>query len=321
MQAAEDLTHDALLYYWENKHKLPADADVLGYILESVKNKCLNYLKHIQVEVEYSKNRTELHDWEIVTRIQTLEDESYSTIFSKDIMKIVMESLSELPEQTRHIFVLNRLEYKSRKEIAVTLGVSQQKVDYHINKANDHLRLKLKDYILRWQEVYDKNQSRPTTYAAHGYIFKNHILPGLGDIPLSELTVEQVGDFLEERKRFGGHRPESPEYPGLGEHTMRHIHRLLQQCLDQAMRDGLITENPARAFHYPKPKKVSANVLTPAEVEDYLDAAEWLDYLPIFLLALTAGLRQGELIVLKYSAATNVSNFPPLNSPLSCLSC
>ena len=102
---------------------------------------------------------------------------------------------------------------------------------------------------------------------------------------------------------------------------MRHIHRLLQQCLDQANRDGLIAENPARRFHYPKPKKVSANVLTPAEVEDYLDAAEWLDYLPIFLLALTAGLRQGELIVLKYSAATNVSNFPPLNSPLSCLSC
>ena len=40
----------------------------------------------------------------------------------------------------------------------------------------------LKDYILRWQEVYDKNQSRPTTYAAHGYLFKNHILPGLGEI-------------------------------------------------------------------------------------------------------------------------------------------
>ena len=159
----------------------------------------------------------------------------------------------------------------------------------------------LKEYILHWQEVYDKNQSRPTTYAAHGYIFKNHILPGLGDIPLSELTVEQVGDFLEERKRFGGHRPESPEYPGLGEHTMRHIHRLLQQCLDQAMRDGLITENPARAFHYPKPKKVSANVLTPAEVEDYLDAAERLGHLPMFLLALTAGLRQGELIALKWS--------------------
>ena len=134
----------------------------------------------------------------------------------------------------------------------------------------------LKEYILRWQEVCDKDQSRPTTYAAHGYLFKNHILPGLGEVQLSELTVEQVGDFLEERRRFGGHRPESPEYPGLGEHTMRHIHRLLQQCLDQAIRDGLIADNPARRFHYPKPKKVSANVLTPAEVEDYLDAAERL---------------------------------------------
>ena len=159
----------------------------------------------------------------------------------------------------------------------------------------------LKDYILRWQEVYDKNQSRPTTYAAHSYIFKNHILPGLGEIQLSELTVEQVGDFLEERRRFGGHRPESPEYPGLGEHTMRHIHRLLQQCLDQAIRDGLIADNPARKFHYPKPKKVSANVLTASEVEDYLDAAERLGHLPMFLLALTAGLRQGELIALKWS--------------------
>lgn len=159
----------------------------------------------------------------------------------------------------------------------------------------------LKDYILHWQEVYDKKQSRPTTYAAHGYLFKNHILPRLGEIPLEELTAEQVGDFLEERKRFGGHRPESPEYPGLGEHTMRHIHRLLQQCLDQAIRDGLITDNSARAFRYPRPKKVSANVLTPTEVEDYLDAAERLGYLPMFLLALTAGLRQGELIALKWS--------------------
>ena len=159
----------------------------------------------------------------------------------------------------------------------------------------------LREYVLHWQEAYDKTRSRPTTYAAHGYVFRNHILPGLGEIPLSELTVKQVGDFLEERRRFGGHRPERPEYPGLGEHTMRHIHRLLQQCLDQAIRDGLITDNPARAFHYPKPKKVSANVLTPAEAEDYLDAAERLGHLPMFLLALTAGLRQGELIALKWN--------------------
>lgn len=156
----------------------------------------------------------------------------------------------------------------------------------------------LREYISFWQETYDRHQSRPTTYAAHNYVFKNHILPGLGDTQLSELTSEMVREFLEERKHFGNHRPGSS---GLGEETMRHIHRLLQQCLDQAIRDGLMTDNPARAFHYSKPKKVSANVLTPLEIEDYLDAAERLGYLPMFLLALTVGLRQGELIALKWS--------------------
>ena len=156
----------------------------------------------------------------------------------------------------------------------------------------------LREYIIFWQETYDRYQSRSTTYAAHNYVFKNHILPGLGDVLLSELTSEMVGDFLEERRRFGNHRPGSS---GLGEETMRHIHRLLQQCLDQAIRDGLMSDNPARAFRYSKPKKVNANVLTPLEMEDYLNTAERLGHLPTFMLALTAGLRQGELIALKWS--------------------
>ena len=148
------------------------------------------------------------------------------------------------------------------------------------------------------QETYDKHQSRPTTYAAHNYVFKNHILPGLGDTQISELTSEMVGEFLEERKRFGNHRRSGF---GLGEETMRHIHRLLQQCLNQAIRDGLLTENPAKAFRYRKSTTVKANIMTPLEMEDYLDAAERLGYLPMFMLALTAGLRQGELIALKWS--------------------
>ena len=156
----------------------------------------------------------------------------------------------------------------------------------------------LREYIIFWQETYDRYQSRSTTYAAHNYVFKNHILPGLGDVLLSELTSEMVGDFLEERRRFGNHRPGSS---GLGEETMRHIHRLLQQCLDQAIRDGLMSDNPARAFRYSKPKKVNANVLTPLEMEDYLNTAERLGHLPMFMLGLTAGLRQGELIALKWS--------------------
>lgn len=39
----------------------------------------------------------------------------------------------------------------------------------------------LQEYISFWQETYDKSQSRPTTYAAHHYVFKNHMLKVLCD--------------------------------------------------------------------------------------------------------------------------------------------
>jgi len=146
-QAAEDITHDAILYYWENKDKLSLETDALGYLMLTVKNKCLNYLKHLQVQSEYNKQYTELYEWEIKARIMTLEDNDYAGIFTKDIMDIVTSSLSKLPEQTQRIFISNRFENKPRKEIAAELGVSVQKIDYHINKANDHLYKDLKDYL------------------------------------------------------------------------------------------------------------------------------------------------------------------------------
>jgi RNA polymerase sigma-70 factor (ECF subfamily) len=147
MQTAEDITHDAILYYWENRGKLPPGTDVLGYILLTVRNKCLNYLKHLQVESQYSRERTELYEWEIKSRIMTLEDADYAGIFTGEIMELITAALNKLPQQTRDIFVLNRFKNKSRKEIAAGMGVSVQKIDYHINKANALLYEALKDYL------------------------------------------------------------------------------------------------------------------------------------------------------------------------------
>lgn len=146
-QTAEDIAHDALLNFWENKENLPDDTNIFGYILLSIKNKCLNHLKHLQAKDEYIKKSLMLHDWEITARIQTLEDESYSAIFSEDIINISKKAMQELPKQMRNIFEMNLFGHKSRKEIAELLGVSLQKIDYHINKAIDHLQKKLKDYI------------------------------------------------------------------------------------------------------------------------------------------------------------------------------
>jgi len=146
-QTAEDITHDAILYYWENRDTLSPETDVVGYLVLTVKNKCLNYLKHLQVEADFNKSYAELQEWEIQSRIMTLEDDNYTEIFTKELMELVTASLAKLPRQTRDIFVQHRLDNKPRKEIAAAMGVSLQKIDYHVNKANDHLHKDLKDYI------------------------------------------------------------------------------------------------------------------------------------------------------------------------------
>ena len=159
----------------------------------------------------------------------------------------------------------------------------------------------IKDWTDYWMEVYDKPNVRRTTYEARRYIFQNHIIPGLGNIALIELTEDEVGRFLEDRKHHGNHRPESKSYPEMSDESMLHLHRLLRQCLNQAVRDGLIERNPADAFRYPKTITVKANVLTAMEAENYMDAAEELGCLPMFNLALMTGLRQRELIALIWS--------------------
>ncbi|MCD7937456.1 MAG: RNA polymerase sigma-70 factor [Tannerellaceae bacterium] len=146
-QTAEDITHDALIYYWENKEGLSPETDVIGYILLTLRNKCLNYLKHLQVEADYNEKFVKLHEWEVKARIMTLEDADYTEIFSGDIIRIMTESLAKLPLQTREIFLKHRMENKPRKDIAREMGVSLQKIDYHINKANMHLAKDLKDYL------------------------------------------------------------------------------------------------------------------------------------------------------------------------------
>ena len=157
--------------------------------------------------------------------------------------------------------------------------------------------MKLKEWIAHWQETYDRPAVRPSTYQAHGYLLKNHIVPRLGEMELTKITESIVRRFLNDCHDHGNLRRNEPLSP----ETMRHICVLLSGILNQAVSDGHIDMNPAQGFRYHTNKQVQAEALSEAEMEEYLDAAAELGYLPIFLLALEHGLRQRELIALKWS--------------------
>lgn len=145
--AAEDITVEALMYYWENRATLKEESNIPAYILTTIKSKCLNYLRHKQIHEEYSENIRSYNEWELNMRIANLQACEPYELFTTEIQELVRESLHNLPEKTRQIFMLSRYENKSYKEIAEIMKMSPKGVNFHISKALKLLQTNLKDYF------------------------------------------------------------------------------------------------------------------------------------------------------------------------------
>lgn len=144
---AEDVVIESMMYYWENKEHLATDTNIPAYVLTAIKHKCIDYLRHRQLHQEVSDEISSLYAWELSNRILSLEEFEPNEIFTREIQELVDETLSTLPERTRHIFIMSCYENKSHKEIAELLGITAKGVEFHISKATKVLRLALKDYL------------------------------------------------------------------------------------------------------------------------------------------------------------------------------
>ena len=147
LTTAEDITIEAMMYYWENRGKLAPDSNVPAYILTVIKHKCLNYLQRLRTREEIVEYLKDCDTWELNLRIATLEACNPEKLFTDELQSLVDKALETLPEQTREIFVRSRYNNQSHKEIAVALGISTKTVEFHITKALKVLRVALKDYF------------------------------------------------------------------------------------------------------------------------------------------------------------------------------
>jgi RNA polymerase sigma-70 factor (ECF subfamily) len=144
---AEDFTSDALIYYWENRHKLPSDTNIPAYILTSIKNKCLNHLQHIKVREKVNIELYTINQWELSMRIATLDALDPSEMYTSEILEIVNKTLSTLSETDRLIFRKSRFDGLSNKDIAKELNISVKTVEAHLTRTLKHIRSELKDYL------------------------------------------------------------------------------------------------------------------------------------------------------------------------------
>lgn len=145
---AEDIVSESMMYYWENKERLPQETNLPAYVLTTIKHKCLNYLRHIQLKEDVLNELASHSQWELSTRIATLEACEPNELFDNEVRSIVGKVLSRLPETTSRIFVMSRNENKSYKEIAAIMNMSTKGVEFHMAKVMRILRIALKDYLL-----------------------------------------------------------------------------------------------------------------------------------------------------------------------------
>jgi RNA polymerase sigma-70 factor (ECF subfamily) len=147
VEIAEDFAMEAMVKLWENYQVSDNVLNIYAFLLTVVKNLSLNYLQHERTKWEVHETILDASQRELDLRISTLEACDPSILFSTDVRAIFDQTLASLPEQTRNVFNLSRVEAKSTKEIAQQLDMSIKGVDYHIGKSLKVLRVNLKDYL------------------------------------------------------------------------------------------------------------------------------------------------------------------------------
>jgi integrase len=87
---------------------------------------------------------------------------------------------------------------------------------------------------------------------------------------------------------------------GLSPRTVQYVHTTLNKALSQAVRDGLIPRNAVASVKAPRPTREEIRPLDREQVRALFDAASDHRLEVLYILAVTAGLRQGELLALRW---------------------
>jgi integrase len=149
-------------------------------------------------------------------------------------------------------------------------------------------RLTVAQHLDQWLEGYVKTNCGPRTFEGYQSIIRNHLAPALGGLQLKELQPAVI-------QRYYG-----KACHGLSARTVHHHHRVLSQSLKYAVRQGYLGRNPAEMVDPPTARKKTMRTMTPAEVGILFESAEGNLYYPVFYTALNTGLRQAELLGLRW---------------------
>src|ERR671912_353497 len=176
---------------------------------------------------------------------------------------------------------------KTRSEVAAKLTKALS--DREGGLAFDTANITLGPYLDRWLSDSVQGSVQETTYRRYEELARLHIKPALGRLKLKALTPAHVRGLYREKLDSG-----------LAPRTVQYIHRTLSKALKQAVSDGLIPRNAAGSVKPPQPRSEEIRPLNREQVRVFLEAVSGDRLEAIYVVAITAGLRAGELLGLRW---------------------
>ena len=134
---AEEIVQDTFVGVWEKKKNISITTSVKNYLFRSVKNSCLNFLKHNQIKNQYAEK--------FLSEASQAEPDDEGFIETGLFQKIE-ECINSLPEKRREVFRMSREEGLKYREIAEKLNISVKTVETHMGLAIKTLRDKLSQF-------------------------------------------------------------------------------------------------------------------------------------------------------------------------------
>ena len=145
---AEGVVQDVLYSLWNNRKTLNSNVPLRSYLLRSVYNRSLNYLRRENL----SRKFREWNDSRInLLGLEAADPDKNPVIrklFDGDLRKKLTDAIDSLPTRSREVFIFSYIEDVSNKEISARLGISLSTVENHMYSALKSLRSALsKDLV------------------------------------------------------------------------------------------------------------------------------------------------------------------------------
>jgi RNA polymerase sigma-70 factor (ECF subfamily) len=148
-EEAENIVQDAFAEIWETRSRyVLTTGTLLSLIFSTIKNKCIDYLRHQMVVRQAENFIQEEYRLEMQLNLHSLEAFDEDLLSSGyDLEELIAKAIDALPEKCRKIFIMSKIEGKKQKDIAKELDISINTVETQMSAAYKKLREELKGFL------------------------------------------------------------------------------------------------------------------------------------------------------------------------------